>query len=57
VNPSEVSVVRFFPPTFEGPTQEGDGYRAALVNFRSLAHAVWTTRETVERIEAAMAGA
>jgi hypothetical protein len=36
--------------------EEGDGYRAALVNFRSLAHAVWTTRETVERIEAASVG-
>ena len=33
--------------------EEGDGYRAALVNFRALAHALWTTRETVQHIEAA----
>ena len=33
--------------------EEGDGYRAALVNFRALAHALWTTRETVQAIEAA----
>jgi nicotinamidase-related amidase len=33
--------------------EEGDGYRAALVNFRALAHALWTTRETVGLIEAA----
>jgi hypothetical protein len=26
---------------------EGDGYRAALVNFRFMAHALWTTKETV----------
>ena len=35
--------------------EEGDGYRAALVNFRALAHALWTTRETVNYIEAASA--
>jgi nicotinamidase-related amidase len=35
--------------------EEGDGYRAALVNFRALAHALWTTRETVHHIEAASA--
>jgi hypothetical protein len=27
--------------------EEGDGYRAAMVNFRFLAHAVWTTEEAV----------
>jgi nicotinamidase-related amidase len=36
--------------------EEGDGYRAALVNFRALAHALWTTRETVQAIELARAG-
>ena len=36
--------------------EEGDGYRAALVNFRALAHALWTTCETVEYIEAASDG-
>ncbi|GAA4532525.1 cysteine hydrolase [Mycobacterium paraffinicum] len=29
---------------------EGDGYLAALVNFRFLASAVWTTAETVARL-------
>jgi nicotinamidase-related amidase len=33
----------------------GDGYRAAIVNFRALAHALWTTEETVRRIETAAA--
>ena len=27
--------------------EEGDGVRAALVNFRFLAHALWTTQEAV----------
>jgi len=36
--------------------EEGDGYRAALVNFRALAHALWTTRETVQAIELAFGG-
>jgi Amidases related to nicotinamidase len=27
--------------------EEGDGYQAALVNFRFLAHALWTTAEAV----------
>ena len=31
-----------------GPAnEEGDGYRAAMVNFRFLAHALWTTEEAV----------
>jgi nicotinamidase-related amidase len=50
----EVAMVR--DATAGARNAEGDGYRAALVNFRSLAHAVWTTRETVERIEAATDG-
>ena len=29
---------------------EGDGYQAALVNFRYIASSVWTTEETVQRI-------
>jgi hypothetical protein len=37
--------------------EEGDGYRAALVNFRALAHALWATREAVQRIEAASGAA
>ncbi len=33
--------------------EEGDGYQSALVNFRFLANAVWTTQETLEAIAAA----
>jgi nicotinamidase-related amidase len=33
--------------------EEGDGYRAALVNYRALAHALWATQETVNYIAAA----
>jgi hypothetical protein len=32
---------------------EGDGYLAALINFRYMANAVWTTEEAVAKIEAA----
>jgi hypothetical protein len=32
---------------------EGDGYLAALTNFRYMANAVWTTDETVAMIESA----
>jgi nicotinamidase-related amidase len=28
----------------------GDGYQAAIINYRFLAHAVWSTDETVERM-------
>ena len=33
--------------------EEGDGYRAALINWRFIAHALWSTAETVQLIEAA----
>lgn len=29
---------------------EGDGYLAAIINFRYLANAVWTTDEAVSRM-------
>ena len=32
---------------------EGDGYAAALVNFRFIASDVWTTAETVQRVRKA----
>jgi nicotinamidase-related amidase len=36
-----------------GPSlPEGDGYLAALVNFRFLAHAIWTTDEALVRLGA-----
>ena len=31
--------------------EEGDGYQAALINWRFLAHAMWSTSEAVTRIE------
>ena len=31
----------------------GDGYQAAMINYRFLAHAVWSTDETVGRMQAA----
>lgn len=30
---------------------EGDGYLAALINFRFLAHAMWTTEQTVNELQ------
>lgn len=32
---------------------EGDGYQAALVNFRFIANAVWTTEQAVQKIQQA----
>jgi hypothetical protein len=29
---------------------EGDGYLAAIINYRFLAHALWTTEHTVEQL-------
>jgi hypothetical protein len=34
---------------------EGDGYLAAIINFRYIANALWTTDEAVKRISAAEA--
>ena len=50
----EVAMVR--DATAGARNEEGDGYRAALVNFRALAHALWTTRETVGYIQATSDG-
>lgn len=46
----EVAVVR--DATAAAKIPEGDGYHAALVNFRYVANALWTTDEAVRRIEA-----
>lgn len=45
----EVAVVK--DATAAARVPEGDGYQAALINFRYMANAVWTTNETVNRIE------
>ncbi len=42
--------------TAAAQVREGDGYEAALVNFRFMANAVWTTDEAVKRVESALAG-
>jgi nicotinamidase-related amidase len=47
----EVALVR--DVTAGTRNEVGDGYRAALVIFRALAHALWTTWETIQYIEAA----
>ncbi len=46
----EVSVVK--DATAAAVIPDGDGYLAALTNFRFIANAVWTTAETVERLKA-----
>jgi nicotinamidase-related amidase len=46
----EVAVVR--DATAAAIIPEGDGYLAALINFRFIANAVWSTAETVQRLEA-----
>ncbi|MEM7224378.1 MAG: cysteine hydrolase [Pseudomonadota bacterium] len=47
----EVAVVR--DATAGAKVPEGDGYLAALINFRMIANAVWWTDEAVERISLA----
>lgn len=49
----EVAVVR--DATAAAMLPEGDGYLAALINFRYIANALWTTDEAVKRIKAAKA--
>jgi nicotinamidase-related amidase len=44
----EVAVVRDAVAGSKLP--EGDGYLSALVNFRCIANALWTTEETVKRL-------
>jgi nicotinamidase-related amidase len=46
----EVAVVS--DATAAARVEEGDGYAAALVDFRYLANAVWTTREATQSMEA-----
>ena len=46
----EVAVVR--DATAGAMLPEGDGYLAAIINFRYIANALWTTDEAVRRIEA-----
>ncbi len=47
----EVAVVR--DATAAAMLPEGDGYLAALINFRYMANAVWSTEEAVAQIKAA----
>lgn len=49
----EVAVVK--DATAAAIVLEGDGYQAALVNFRFIANAVWTTKEAVEAVKKAVA--
>jgi AcrR family transcriptional regulator len=46
----EVAVVR--DATAGARLPEGDGYLAALTNFRALAHAIWDTSDAVSEIKA-----
>lgn len=46
----EVAVVK--DATAAAIVPEGDGYLAALTNFRFIANAVWTTQETIARMNA-----
>lgn len=45
----EVIVVR--DATAAPQIPEGDGYQAALINYRFIAHALWTTEQVVKQLE------
>jgi nicotinamidase-related amidase len=45
----EVAVIK--DATAAAQVEEGDGYAAALVNFRFIANTVWTTKEAKQAIE------
>jgi nicotinamidase-related amidase len=49
----EVAMVR--DAVAAGMNDEGDGYDAAMVNWRFMANAIWTTDEAVRRMKAAAA--
>ena len=49
----EVAVVK--DATAAAKVPEGDGYQAAMVNFRFIANAVWTTEEATQAIEKSFA--
>jgi nicotinamidase-related amidase len=44
----EVAVVK--DATAAAIVPEGDGYQAAVINYRFLANTVWTTDEAIENI-------
>lgn len=46
----EVAMVR--DATAGARNEEGDGYQAALINWRFMAHALWSTAEAVKHIHA-----
>ncbi|MBV8352052.1 MAG: isochorismatase family protein, partial [Verrucomicrobia bacterium] len=46
----EVAMVR--DAVAAGVNEEGSGYEAAMVNYRFMANAVWTTEEAVKRMKA-----
>ena len=50
----EIAVVT--DATAAAKVEEGDGYAAAMVNFRFMANTTWTTVEAVETIAGAMEG-
>jgi biuret amidohydrolase len=50
-NGFEVAMVR--DATAGAVNEEGDAYQAAMVNWRFMAHALWTTAQTVARMRAA----
>jgi nicotinamidase-related amidase len=49
----EVAMVR--DAVAAGVNEEGDGYEAAMVNWRFMANAVWTTEEAIKKMKAATA--
>ena len=49
----EVAMVR--DAVAAGVNEEGDGYEAAMVNWRFMANAVWTTEEAIKKMKAAAA--
>jgi nicotinamidase-related amidase len=49
----EVAMVR--DAVAGGVNEEGDGYMAAMVNWRFMANAVWTTEETIKKMRAVAA--
>jgi nicotinamidase-related amidase len=49
----EVAMVR--DAVAGGMNDEGDGYAAAMVNYRFMANAVWSTEETIKKMKVAAA--
>lgn len=52
-NPALSGITRVVDATVAAQVEEGDGFAAAMVNYRFIANTVWSTREATAAVSAA----